>query len=1076
MKSKSLLLLLLLALIAPWAANAQQALPYSYGFEDNDLSVDGWVLSGATSSSTGIIENAAHTGDYGFAFFYSEHNAYLISPELTGGTNGVDVSFWYKAYSSYYTEQFYVGYTTDGSNTDPTTYTYGSIYTASTSWQLFESSLPAGTKRVAISYVYNDAYYLCLDDFSFTAASPYPKPTDLTVDAVTNTTATLSWTENGTATQWQICLNDDETSPIMATTNPFTLTGLTAGTAYTAKVRAYISASAQSNWSGSQPFRTNFCADDEMCAISYELTSSYSYIGWYGAAIEVVDEASSAVIATLTVPSGEETVTGTLPVCDGRDIGFYWVSGGYYGYYDDRCSWVIYAADGSEISNEDDGSAFSDGDLIASYTVNCPSCPPPAAVTVSNITHYTADVAWTGYSDTYTVEYRTAEHTNYSFFEDFENDFDTQGWTIYTKGESISGYEGWVLYSGESHTGDQCAASFSYYGDTDYNADNWLVTPQLDLQGTLTFWNKIVSSYYADEFEVRLSTTGNDIADFTYTLRPMAAGDVSWTQISIDLSAYTGQQGYIAIHHVSSGQYHVSIDDFGICTGTTPAGAWTVATNTEASESFTLTGLTPDTDYEVRVTGKCGSEYSDPSAVVPFTTLDPDTKLFTTAGNWNVAANWEPTGTPTLTQKAIIKADATIPNGCVATAKNVTLEGTSTLTIEEGGQLMHSNYGLQVTMKKHINGYSDTRDEYYLLGLPTYYGINPTSVTGMLSPEYDLYWFDGNSAGEEWQNYKASSFYLYDGEGYLYANSIDRDLEFDMTVYPSSDNNYYMTLSYDDESTAPFNGWNLLGNLFTCKAYMTKENSTDDINFYKINGTELQASNGAIDPLEAVFVKASAENQKIYWNRTAPASVSGGILNISLTQGTRGSLDLARVRFGQGEGLEKMMLNPNHSKVYVPQDGKNYAVVYSEAQGEVPLCFKAEANGSYTLSFNNENVEFGSLRLIDNLTGADVNLLATPSYSFEARTTDAANRFKLVFAATGIADNGEGSFAYLNNGNIVVVNAEAGTTLEVVDMMGRVVVIGDATRHVSTANIPAGVYVLRLNDGNSVKTQKIVIR
>lgn len=1071
MKSKSLLLLLLLALIAPWAANAQQALPYSYGFEDNDLSVDGWTTS-EISTNSGINSVAANSGSYSFRFSYGDEDAYLVSPVLTGGTNGVDLSFYYKAHNASYPDHFRVGYTTDASVTDPSGFTYGEQITSSTSWQEYTAPLPAGTVRVAVWYDegnYDDGWYLYLDDFSFTAASPYPKPTGLTVDAVTNTTATLSWTENGTATQWQICLNDDETNPIMATTNPFTLTGLTAGTAYTAKVRAYISASAQSNWSGSQPFRTNFCADDEMCAISYELTDSYGD-GWNGNAIQVVDKATSVVIATLTVPSGEETATGTLPVCNGRDIDFVWVKGSY----PDECSWVIYAADGTVISNEDDGSTFSNGDLIATYTVNCPSCPPPAGVTVSNITHYTADVAWTGYSDTYTVEYRTAEQNNYSFFEDFENDFDTQGWTIYTEGESISGYEGWVLYSGESHTGDQCAAAFSYYYSS-LDADNWLVTPQLDLQGTLTFWNKVYSSY-PDEFAVLLSTSGNAIADFTYTLRPMAAGDGTWTQISIDLSAYTGQQGYIAIHHVSEDMNYLLIDDFGICTGTTPAGAWTVATNTEASESFTLTGLTPDTDYEVRVKGKCGSEYSDLSAVKPFTTLDPDTKFFTTAGNWNVAANWEPTGTPTLTQKAIIKADATIPNGCVATADKVTLEGTSTLTIEEGGQLMHSNYGLQVTMKKHINGYSDTRDEYYLLGLPTYYSINPTSVTGMLSPEYDLYWFDGNSAGEEWQNYKASSFYLYDGEGYLYANSIDRDLEFDMTVYPSSDNNYYMTLSYDDESTAPFNGWNLLGNLFTCKAYMTKENSTDDINFYKINGTELQASNGAIDPLEAVFVKASAENQKIYWNRTAPASVSGGILNISLTQGTRGSLDLARVRFGQGEGLEKMMLNPNHSKVYVPQDGKNYAVVYSEAQGEVPLCFKAEANGSYTLSFNNENVEFGSLRLIDNLTGADVNLLATPSYSFEARTTDAANRFKLVFAATGIADNGEGSFAYLNNGNIVVVNAEAGTTLEVVDMMGRVVVIGDATRHVSTANIPAGVYVLRLNDGNSVKTQKIVIR
>ena len=32
------------------------------------------------------------------------------------------------------------------------------------------------------------------------------------------------------------------------------------------------------------------------------------------------------------------------------------------------------------------------------------------------------------------------------------------------------------------------------------------------------------------------------------------------------------------------------------------------------------------------------------------------------------------------------------------------------------------------------------------------------------------------------------------------------------------------------------------------------------------------------------------------------------------------------------------------------------------------------------------------------MTGNDIDLLSTPSYSFEARTTDYENRFKLVFA------------------------------------------------------------------------------
>lgn len=73
-------------------ANAQQSLPYSYGFEDNNLATDGWIAN-VTSSSSGINSAAAHVGSYGFRFNYSERSGSLISPVLTGGDKGVDVSF-----------------------------------------------------------------------------------------------------------------------------------------------------------------------------------------------------------------------------------------------------------------------------------------------------------------------------------------------------------------------------------------------------------------------------------------------------------------------------------------------------------------------------------------------------------------------------------------------------------------------------------------------------------------------------------------------------------------------------------------------------------------------------------------------------------------------------------------------------------------------------------------------------------------------------------------------------------------------------------------------------------------------
>ena len=58
-----------------------------------------------------------------------------------------------------------------------------------------------------------------------------------------------------------------------------------------------------------------------------------------------------------------------------------------------------------------------------------PSCPAPTdfAVAENGITNHTATLQWTGYSDSYTVSYRTAEGISPVISEGFENGID--GWT-----------------------------------------------------------------------------------------------------------------------------------------------------------------------------------------------------------------------------------------------------------------------------------------------------------------------------------------------------------------------------------------------------------------------------------------------------------------------------------------------------------------------------------------------------------------------------------------------------------------------------------------------------------------------
>ncbi len=123
---------------------------------------------------------------------------------------------------------------------------------------------------------------------------------------------------------------------------------------------------------------------------------------------------------------------------------------------------------------------------------------------------------------------------------------------------------------------------------------------------------------------------------------------------------------------------------------------------------------------------------------------------------------------------------------------------------------------------------------------------------------------------------------------------------------------------------------------------------------------------------------------------------------------------------------------------------------------ECTLTATAEHNGSYTISVEAENIDMQYLHLIDNMTGADIDLLVQPSYSFEARTTDYESRFKLVYA-TGFADE---TFAFYSNGKWVI-NNDGDATLQVVDVMGRIL----------SSEIISGC----VNGGN-VKTQKVVVR
>ena len=400
---------------------------------------------------------------------------------------------------------------------------------------------------------------------------------------------------------------------------------------------------------------------------------------------------------------------------------------------------------------------------------------------------------------------------------------------------------------------------------------------------------------------------------------------------------------------------------------------------------------------------------------------------------------------------------------------------TGTLTAEEVAEIESQYlYPYQTSFNLDVAGYDDNDNPggWYLIATPIP-NVVPTTIEGMITnpaSNYDLYAFDQSFVGGEWRNYKAGSFdVLESGKGYLYANKNDVELVFTGIPYSGTG---VVELDYDED--ADLVGWNLVGNPFGVPAYFA--DGRED--FYEMNsdGTGFtMASTSEIAPMQGVFVVATGEGETVQFVTKRPEN-TGKSVTLRLGNGRSANIDAVRVRFEGGRSMGKLVLNEDATKLYIPQNGKDYSVVASEAEGQVPVNFKAAANGMYTLNAETNNAKFSYLHLIDNLTGTDVDLLANPSYSFNATTSDYAARFSLVFAEnTGVGENNDAPFAFISNGNIVV-NGEG--TLEMVDLTGRVIVSrsGNVSGNISTNGIVPGVYVLRLINGNSVMTQKMVIQ
>ena len=505
----------------------------------------------------------------------------------------------------------------------------------------------------------------------------YPLPSNLHCTAITTTSATVDWTENGVSDTWQICINDDETNLITVTSGnkPYTLTGLTPDTQYSVKVRSQQHENDLfSSWSYNfyfgtatyLPYSTDFETECSWTLANGGLTNQWYlgttahhgegthglYISNDGGITNAYNNVKEVLVyayKTLSFEAGHYKLS-----CDWRaygelDYDFLRVAlvpdtiilqasterSLDFDYYKLPEGWIALDG-GSQLSNVTEWQTASHEfevttagyyNLVFAWRNDFTAgTNPPAAIDNVSVEAITciapgnltvSNVGTTTADLSWTarpeVESYTIQYRNTGII--FTESFENGlgDWTL----RNCANATGIFQYSG--HSGN---AMFQFEYNT--NPPQYLISPELAVVAEgmkLEFYYKNVSTNYPETFQVGFSATDSATESFTFG-DEITASDAQWHLYSETIPFGTK---YICWKHNSYDQNNLFIDDIAVGINA-PDFEWqTASVAGNATEvSTTLTSLTSGFQYEAFVYPDCDPDkvsetvYFTTEAVLPF--------------------------------------------------------------------------------------------------------------------------------------------------------------------------------------------------------------------------------------------------------------------------------------------------------------------------------------------------------------------------------------------------------------------------------------------------------------------------
>ncbi|WP_116787554.1 choice-of-anchor J domain-containing protein [Flavobacterium psychrotrophum] len=269
----------------------------------------------------------------------TSNNDWLISPaiQLNGNQR---VKFRYRVVSASYPTDMEVLLSTSGAA--PANFTnvlmpQQSITNTEYQQKILYLNNYNGVVNIALHVpnVTTNSWTLFVDEFVIEDIPQCAAPTALTASNYDNTTANLSWTAGFNETQWQVAVQPQNSgiptgNGVLVNTPSYAPTGLNPASLYEYYVRAYCSATNQSEWVGPFVFNTLVCPEANRCNYKVTVTATTGN-GTFG---RLNFYQNGILVGTVSALSGLVN-TGTVAMCPGVPFTVNW----------DYTNWGTYTAE-----------------------------------------------------------------------------------------------------------------------------------------------------------------------------------------------------------------------------------------------------------------------------------------------------------------------------------------------------------------------------------------------------------------------------------------------------------------------------------------------------------------------------------------------------------------------------------------------------------------------------------------------------------------------------------------------------------------------------------------------------------